>query len=80
MAVVAYGLPWRCNQTWLRSRAKVNEERQQIHARNLERIEALAKCKLNTKAIAERTGLSVSTVGRIIREIRDAKHAASSQA
>lgn len=62
----------------VRSRAKVNEERQQVHARNIERIQALANCQLNTKEIAKRTGLSASTVGKIIREIRDAKHAAPS--
>ena len=56
----------------VRSRAKVNDERQQIHARNIERIQALANCQLNTKEIAKRTGLSVSTVSRLIREIRDA--------
>ncbi len=63
----------------VRSRAKVNDERQQVHARNIERIQALANCQLNTKEIAKRTGLSASTVSKIIREIRDAKHATSSQ-
>lgn len=52
----------------VRSRAKINEERKRIRAGNRERILALAKCKLSTKAIAERTGLSTTTVRTVIRE------------
>ena len=52
----------------VRSRSKINEERKQIRAGNRERILALAQCKLSTKAIAERTGLSTTTVRTVIRE------------
>ncbi|WP_312911018.1 winged helix-turn-helix transcriptional regulator [Stutzerimonas nitrititolerans] len=56
------------NQVKTRSRGKVNEARQQIRARNRERVMALAGCRLTPKAIAERTGLSVTTVRSILKE------------
>ncbi|WP_312903772.1 winged helix-turn-helix transcriptional regulator [Stutzerimonas nitrititolerans] len=56
------------NQAKTRSRGKVNEARQQIRARNRERVMSLAGCRLTPKAIAERTGLSVTTVRSILKE------------
>ncbi|MBU0792294.1 MAG: hypothetical protein KKC55_17805 [Gammaproteobacteria bacterium] len=58
-------------QTKERSRKKLNEERIKIAASNRERIKALSNCKLSIKAIAERTGLSVSLVQRAVRDIRN---------
>lgn len=52
----------------VRSRSKINEERKQIRAANRERVKALANCTLSAKAIAERTGLSISTVRSILKE------------
>lgn len=52
----------------VRSRGRVNEQRAQIRAANRERVKALANCTLSAKAIAERTGLSITTVRSILKE------------
>lgn len=51
-----------------KGRARVNEARQQVRAANRERVMALAGCRLTPKAIAERTGLSITTVRSILKE------------
>lgn len=55
-----------------RSRSKLNEDRIRVGAANRERILALSNCNLTTKAIAERTGLSINVVQRVFKEARDA--------
>lgn len=55
-----------------RSRSKLNEDRVRIGAANRERILALSNSNLTTKAIAERTGLSIGVVQRVFKEARDA--------
>lgn len=55
-----------------RSRAKANAQVTSVRAANRERILALSNCNLTTKAIAERTGLSIGVVQRVFKEARDA--------
>jgi len=56
------------NQAKARSRSRNNTRNAQIRATNRERVLALAKCTLGAKAIAERTGISVTTVRSILKE------------
>lgn len=56
------------NQAKTRSRSRNNTRNAQIRANNRERVLALAKCTMGAKAIAERTGISVTTVRSILKE------------
>ncbi|WP_312141277.1 hypothetical protein [Stutzerimonas nitrititolerans] len=58
------------NQAKTRSRSRNNTRNAQIRATNRERVLALAKCTLGAKSIAERTGISVTTVRSILKEAK----------
>ncbi|GEM_PF-515154 len=55
-------------QAKTRSRTRNNSRNAQVRATNRERVLALAGCTLGARAIAERTGISVTTVRSILKE------------
>lgn len=50
------------------ARGKVNAQRTQLRAANRERVMAVAGSTMGARAIAERTGLSITTVRSILKE------------
>lgn len=58
------------SQAKTRSRSRSNSRNAQIRAANRERVLSLAGCTLGARAIANRTGLSITTVRSILKEAK----------